>query len=171
MPKFVFQLDGVLRQRTHVEQQRKRELATVQTQMAVLDAELRALDGSVRAAEEDLRQNRLVGRIDLAFLAAHRRYAFAMQRKAMGIAQKMSGVQIQLDKAQRNLAEAAKQKKILGKLRERRFARWREEVERRDLLEMDEIAMRLGHHQIGDAELGDAELGDAEIGDADLGAA
>lgn len=159
MPKFVFQLDGVLRQRTHVEQQRKRELAAVQTQMAALDAELRALDASVRAAEDDLRQNRLVGRIDLAFLAAHRRYAFAMQRKAMGVAQKMAGVQVQLDKAQRNLAEAAKQKKILGKLRERRFARWREEIERRDLVEMDEIAMRLGHGEIGNAEIGEADMG------------
>ncbi len=156
MPKFVFQLEGVLRQRTHVEQQRQRELAVVQTQMAGLDAELRALDASVRAAEDDLRQNRLVGRIDLAFLAAHRRYAFAMQRKAMGVAQKMAGVQIQLEKAQRNLAEAAKQKKILGKLRERRFARWREEIERRDLVEMDEIAMRLSHHEVGDADAGAA---------------
>ena len=110
MAKFVFQLEGVLRQRTHVEQQRKRELAIIQSQMA----------GSMPnfgfgrlgpASEQDLRQNRLVGRIDLAFLAAHRRYAFAMQRKAMGIAQKMAGVQIQLDKAQRNLAEAVKAEK------------------------------------------------------------
>jgi flagellar FliJ protein len=154
MAKFVFKLDGVLRQRTHVEQQRKREQATIQSQMAALDAELRALDGSVRASEQDLRQNRLVGRIDLAFLAAHRRYAFAMQRKAMGIAQKMAGVQIQLDKAQRNLAEASKQRKILEKLRERQFARWHEQLERRDLAEMDEIAMRLSHQQIGGANVG-----------------
>jgi flagellar protein FliJ len=154
MPRFVFQLDGVLRQRTHVEQQRQRELAVVQGQMAALDAELRALDTAVRAAEDDLRKNRLVGRIDLAFLAAHRRYAFAMQRKAMGIAQKMAGVQIQLEKAQRNLAEAAKQKKILAKLRERRLERWRDDVQRRDLTEMDEIAMRIEAARVGETDAG-----------------
>jgi flagellar FliJ protein len=158
MAKFVFQLEGVLRQRTHVEQQRKRELAIVQQQMAALDAELRALDTSVRSAEQDLRQNRLVGRIDLAFLAAHRRYAFAMQRKAMGIAQKMAGVQVQLEKAQRIAAEASKQKKILEKLRERRFARWREQLERRDLIEMDEISTRLAFEQNAEADINQAEI-------------
>ncbi len=153
MAKFVFQLDGVLRQRTNVERQRKRELAVVQQQMATLDAELRALDASVRTAEQDLRQNRLVGRIDLAFLAAHRRYAFAMQRKAMGVAQKMAAVQVQLEKAQRLATEASKQKKILEKLRERRFARWREQLERRDLTEMDEIGSRLSYEHIAAAEI------------------
>ena len=145
MAKFVFQLEGVLRQRTHVEQQRKRELAVVQQQMSTLDAELRALDASVRNAEQDLRQNRLIGKIDLAFLAAHRRYAFAMQRKAMGVAQKMANVQLLLEKAAKVAAEASKQKKILEKLRERRFARWREQLERRDLIEMDEISTRLSY--------------------------
>ncbi|MGD0463236.1 MAG: flagellar export protein FliJ [Tepidisphaeraceae bacterium] len=153
MAKFVFQLDGVLRQRTRVEEQRKRELAVVQQQMAALDAELRALDASVRAVEQDLRENRLIGRIDLAFLAAHRRYAFAMQRKAMGVAQKMAGVQVQLEKARRLAAEASKRKKILEKLRERRFARWREQLERRDLTEMDEISMRLSYEQNTKAEI------------------
>jgi flagellar FliJ protein len=158
MAKFIFQLDGVLRQRKHVEDQRKRELSVIQQQMSMLDAELRALDASVRTAEDDLRQNRLVGKIDLAFLAAHRRYAFAMQRKAMGIAQKMAGVQVQLEKAQRLAAEASKQKKILEKLRERRFARWREQLERRDLIEMDEISTRLTYEQNAEAEINPAGI-------------
>jgi flagellar protein FliJ len=158
MAKFVFQLDGVLRQRKHVEDQRKRELSAIQQQMSALDAELRALDASVRTAEEDLRQNRLVGKIDLAFLAAHRRYAFAMQRKAMGVVQKMADVQVQLEKAQRLAAEASKQKKILEKLRERRFARWREQLERRDLIEMDEISTRLSYEQNAEAEIDPAGI-------------
>ena len=89
MAKFIFQLDGVLRHRTNIEHQRKRELAFIQAQMTAFDNELRTLDLSVRASIEDLRKNRLIGRIDLAFLAAHRRFTLAMQRKAMGIAEKM----------------------------------------------------------------------------------
>jgi flagellar FliJ protein len=163
MAKFVFQLEGVLRQRSHVEQQRKRELAVVQQQMTALEAELRALDAAVRNAEQDLRQNRLVGRVDLAFLAAHRRYAFAMQRKAIGVAQKMANMQVQLEKAAKLAAEASKQKKILEKLRERRFARWREQLERRDLIEMDEISTRLSYEQGLEAELEThSDLADAE---------
>jgi flagellar FliJ protein len=169
MAKFVFQLEGVLRQRTHVEQQRKRELAVVQQQMATLDAELRALDASVRNAEQDLRQNRLIGQIDLAFLAAHRRYAFAMQRKALGIAQKMAHVQVHLEKAQKIVAEASKQKKILEKLRERRFARWREQLERRDLIEMDEISTRLSYEQNLEAEIdADSNVAEGDIAGAEV---
>src|SRR5580700_2297471 len=101
MAKFIFQLDGVLRHRTNIEHQRKRELAIIQAQMTVLEAELRVLDASVQNSVADLRDNRLVGRIDLAFLSAHRRYAFAMQRKAMGIVERMAGIKIQVDLAKR----------------------------------------------------------------------
>ena len=47
MAKFVFKLDGVLKHRTNIEHQRKRELSVVQAQMTALDGELRALDASV----------------------------------------------------------------------------------------------------------------------------
>ena len=156
MAQFVFQLDGVLRHRTNVEHQCQRELAVIQGRMSALDAELRALDASVRASETDLRTNRLVGRLDLAFLAAHRRFAVAMQRKATEIAQKMSAVQVQLDRAKRNLAEAAKKRKIIEKLRERQYARWREQLERRDVAEMDDIGMQLGHDRFAQAGTGAA---------------
>jgi flagellar FliJ protein len=145
MARFTFQLEGVLRHRTNIEHQRKRELAVIQSQMAALDAELRGLDASVRASDEDLRKNRLTGRLDLAFLAAHRRFSVAMHRKAMGIAQKMGAVKVQIDQATRNLAEAARGRKILEKLKERQFNRWREEIRRREDVEMDEIAMHIGH--------------------------
>jgi flagellar FliJ protein len=145
MAKFVFQLEGVLRHRMNIEHQRKRELAVIQGQMAALDAELRGLDKSVRSSEDDLRKNRLVGRLDLAFIAAHRRFMVAMQRKAMGIAQKMGAVRVQIEQATKNLAEAAKQRKIMEKLRERQFERWKEDLEKREDAEMDEIAMHIGH--------------------------
>ena len=121
-----------------------------------MDAELRALDASVRVSEADLRTNRLVGRLDLAFLAAHRRYAVAMQRKATQVVQKMAAVQVQLDRAKRNLAEAAKKRKIIEKLRERQYARWREQLERRDVAEMDDIGMQLGHDRFAQAGTGAA---------------
>jgi flagellar FliJ protein len=147
MAKFIFQLEGVLRHRMNIEHQRKRELAVIQGQMAALDAELRAMDASVRASDQDLRTNRLLGKLDMAFIAAHRRFAVSMQRKAMGLAQKMAGVRTQIEQATRNLAEAAKQRKIIEKLRERQFERWRQELDKREEVEMDEIAMHIGHDQ------------------------
>src|SRR5579863_8541134 len=90
MPRFVFKLEAVLQQRQHIEQQRKRELAVAQGRRVQLEGELRALETARRAAEQDLRQNRLIGRVDLAFVTAYRRYAMATQKKGLAIAQKLA---------------------------------------------------------------------------------
>ena len=54
MPKFIFQLEGVLKHRKHLEQQRQRALAEAQAHMAQLQAQLRLLDESMRSAGVDL---------------------------------------------------------------------------------------------------------------------
>lgn len=145
MAVFTFKLEGVLRHRTNVEEHRRRELAVIQAQMTELETELAGLDAAMRASEIDLRQNRLVGKLDLGFLAAQRRYALAMQRKAMAVAQKMAGIQKKLDLARANLAEAAKQRKIIEKLRDRQLARWKQEQAHHELLELDDVSMRLSY--------------------------
>ncbi len=145
MAKFVFKFDGVLRQREHVETQRQRELAVVQQEMTQLQIELRALNDSVRGSTDDLRNNHLTGRLDLNFLAAHRRFMLAMQRKGTVIAQQIAGVQNRVDIAQRALAEAAKQRKIMEKLREKSLERWKAQASRKDVMEADEIAMQMGY--------------------------
>ncbi len=143
MAKFVFKLEGVLRQRHGIEQQRQRELAAVQSRMTLLETDLRNLDSSMRGAEQDLRNNRLTGRLDLGFLAAHRRYAFAMQRKALGIAQKMATVRIAVDEARKNLVEAAKRRKAIDKLRERQFLRWQQHLARLEAAALDEVTTQM----------------------------
>jgi flagellar FliJ protein len=145
MARFVFKLEGILRHRANLEEQRRRELAQIQAQMATLQGELDELDAAMRASEADLRQNRLVGRLDLTFLAAQRRYAIAMRKKALGVAQKMAGVQRQLDTARASLADAAKARKIIEKLRDRQLARWKEDQAHHELLELDDVAMRLSY--------------------------
>src|SRR5215210_1788307 len=112
MPRFVFQLESVLRQRKLVEDQRQRDLAVVQAEYAALEAKLRAMDDEVQTTTADVRTNHLTGRLDLGLLAAHRRYTLAMQRKALGIAEQMAAVQVRLNEARHALAEAAKQRKI-----------------------------------------------------------
>lgn len=145
MAKFVFPLQGVLRQRELVEEQRQRELAVVQAEMAALEAELRGMDQSVQTSTADLRDNHLVGRLDLAFLTAHRRYALAMQRKAVALAERMAAVRKRLDAARAALAEAAKQRKIIEKLRDSRKAQWEADLARKETAAMDEIAGQIGY--------------------------
>jgi len=143
MPRFVFKLKAVLRQRRHVERQRQRDLAIVQGEMAKLDGELRAITAEVKAAEVDVRQNHLVGRLDLNFIAAHRRYVIAMERRGMNVVQRMAQVQKQVEAAQRALAAAAIQRKTIEKLRERQWERWKADWEAKEAAQTDEIGMQL----------------------------
>jgi flagellar FliJ protein len=145
MPRFIFQLEGVLRQRMLAEDQRQRELAAVRTEYVALEEQLRAMDQEVKQSGADLRDNHLVGRLDLAFLAAHRRYSLAMQRKAIALAEKMAAAGQKVEQAQRALAEAAKQRKIIEKLREKRQAEWKLDQARKEMAVTDEVAARIGY--------------------------
>jgi flagellar FliJ protein len=157
MPKFVFQLEGALRQRKQLERMKQREMAVVQAEMNKLQDQLRALEGTVQTATADVRGNRLTGVLDMSFLAAHRRFMIATQRQSMELVQKMALVQRQLDEARLAVAEAAKQRKIIEKLREKQFERWKAERSKKELAELDEVSMQLSYWHGGedDEELGE----------------
>jgi flagellar export protein FliJ len=148
MPRFVFHLEGVLRQRRNIEQACLRELAGLQERFNTLDGELRAMDREVQEAMAYLRQNQLVGHLDMAFLIAHRRYTMAMQRKAITQVQRMAIVQRQVDEAHAALQEAAKRRKAIEKLRENQLARWRQAIERSELAQNDEVGMQLSYENL-----------------------
>lgn len=144
MSRFHFNLQGVLRQRKLVEEQRQRAFAEVQARYASLEADLNAMDDQVRAATDDLRQNHLIGRVDVNYLAAHRRFTLAMGRKALDHAGRMAEVKKAVDAARAALVEAAKGRKILEKLREKRLADWAADQARRETAASDEVAQQIG---------------------------
>jgi len=148
MPRFIFQLEGVLKHRRSIERQKQRQLALIQIQMQQLRDELKNLDFRVQETNADLRNNRLIGPLDMAFLAAHRRFVASMHAKAISLVQKMALVQRQIEEAQKALAEAAKARKVIEKLREKQFQRWLAEQHRRESFEMDEIGTQLAYRHL-----------------------
>ena len=148
MARFVFKLGGVLRQRLHEEQQRQRELAERQALLNELQQALKQLDQRVRLANDDVRDHHLVGALDMGYLAAHRRFLAAMQRGAVELAQRMALAHRQVQEAHAALAEAAKRRKAIEKLRERQFQRWRADQDRRETVELDELSMQIAYHHL-----------------------
>jgi flagellar protein FliJ len=148
MPAFDFKLDGVLRHRKHVEKLHQRNVAQAHAQVSAVEADLRELDRSVRAASDELRANQLVGRIDLDFLSAHRRFIGAVQRKAIQLAQKLTIAQSLLEQRRSELTEAAKQRKILEKLQERQFQRWQSDTQRREYIQANELGMQIAFRNL-----------------------
>ena len=161
MARFVFSLESVLRQRKHAEQERLRELGAAQAEMTRLQNELKALNDSMQSSAADMKANHLTGSLDVAYLAAHRRYSVAMQRRGFSLVQDMARQQRKIDDAQRLLAEAAKERKVIEKLRERQLERWKSEVGRKELAEADEVGAQWGYQQ--QLELSSADDAVAEL--------
>ena len=152
MARFVFQLEGVLRHRERIEQDRQRALAVVLAEMTRLDRELQAMNQELQQSTADVRDHHLVGRLDMQYLAAHRRYMLGMQRKVIALAEKMGEQKVLVDRARESLAEASKQKKIIEKLRERQYQQWRAAQERREANALDELTTQMSYRAIESAE-------------------
>jgi flagellar FliJ protein len=143
MARFVFRLQAVLRHRKAIEQEKQRDLAVAVARFEEIEGRLKALESTMRETNDDVRRNRLVGQLDVAFITAHRRFLLGMQRKAIELARELAAAQKDVDVARAALAEAAKQRMVLEKLREKQHARWREELDRKEVAAMDEVGMQL----------------------------
>ena len=141
MPKFTFKLAGVLEHRKQVERQRQRELGVAQQKVLALQAELDGMSAVKRRSSDQLRRGGT--HLTAAALAAHQRFAAAMRHKATALHRQLNDARREMDAAQLVLLEAAKQRKIMEKLRERELERWTETQRKRDAAEADEVARQM----------------------------
>jgi flagellar FliJ protein len=139
--KFTFKLEGVLEQRKHAERHRQRELATAQHKLLRLQADVDALAAVNRASAADLR----AGALSAAALAAHQRFATAMRQKTTVLNKQITEARGEVDRIQLLLVEAAKQRKIMEKLRERELARWTDLQRKRDAADADDLVRHAAH--------------------------
>jgi flagellar FliJ protein len=143
MAQFRFKLDAVLRHRTAIEREKQRLYALALAAFKELEDQLKALNQTMQTSNDDIRQNRLVGTLDIGFITAHRRFLLGMQRKAIELVAAMNKAQQEVDRTRHALAEAAKARKVLEKLRETQKQRWQEELSRKEMIAADEVAMQL----------------------------
>ncbi len=145
MARFVFSLQSLLAHRERIEKERQRDASVAGAELVAARADLLQVETAVRDALNDLRANHLSGKIDLTYLAAHRRFMLAMQRQQLVRADQVRVAQAKMDVAQRALAEAAKQRKAIDTLREQQQASWSEGEARREAAATDEVAMQMAY--------------------------
>ena len=143
MAQFKFKLQPVLRHRETIERERQRDYALALAKVKDLQDQLSTLNQLLKDTNADVRDNRLTGRIDINFITAHRRYLLGVQRKAMTLIAEIAKAQQEAETARQNLAEAAKQKKVLEKLREKQEQRWKEESARKEATQLDEVSTQM----------------------------
>jgi flagellar FliJ protein len=143
MRKFVFKLESVLRQRVQTEKRRQRELADLQARLTVLTTTLRAAEGQIRDTTRIVRANR-VGPLDTKLLAEGARFTSAVRQKTARLSSEIEALRPQLAQAHDALVEAAKQRKVLEKLRETQKLQWVAAQQKKESRALDEVGVALG---------------------------
>jgi flagellar export protein FliJ len=149
MAKFVFKLHALLKQRKRDEQECQRLLAEQAAVVNAAEEAVRRMNESVAAGHDEVRRH-LMGKLDMSFLSAHRRFMGAMQRQIADLQQKAAVARKQLEEARLRLVEAAKKRKAIEKLREKQLERWQADQAHREAVLNDEIGNQLAYQALLD---------------------
>lgn len=142
--RFIFKLQPVLEQRERLERDHQIRVAALERQRLDLEDRLRTIQARIDLSKADLRsrlhpspQSALVIVRDVRMQAGA---SIALLAQAQGVAIELAGVLRRLEAARAELFAAAAARKAVQLLKDRRYALWRSEQEKRDALATDEIA-------------------------------
>lgn len=143
MARFTFNLQTVLDEREREEQLCQKSLGEAALRKQKLDDELAVLERQIVENNESMRDNHLVGKLNVNILTSHRRYLIATRQQVIGLAQRIAAARLEVEQARRKLNEAAKNRKAIEVLRDRQKARWSAEQERKERAIADDASMQI----------------------------
>ena len=140
MPRFRFPLQPVLDLRQREEDARQKAVAELDQERRRIEDGLRRRQQSITQAREDVRTG-LVGAIDPQGLRSQANASLSLMRDAQRTVLELAGVHRRLERARSELQEAARRRRALELLRDRRETEWRRSIDRREQAAIDELAM------------------------------
>ena len=149
MKKFRFRLEPLLRLRRQQEEQKKRAVGVLIREISEQQRQALQMATAVRQEGENLKHQYAQGRVDLDWAGHYRRYVSHMQMAINQRIEAVTQIQQRLQLARQELAEAAKNTKVLDKLKEKRRQRYDHELGREETRELDEVAAQ-GYVRCGD---------------------
>jgi flagellar FliJ protein len=143
MPRFRFRLDPLLRVRRQAERAKQVVVADLQRQSSELESALRRRQELIESARQ-AHVGRLTGRVDVTALRGTAAETLRHLRDASRLAVELAGARRRLEGAQSALRDAARDRRAVELVRQRRFEEWKRSLERREVAEHDEMAARQG---------------------------
>jgi flagellar FliJ protein len=140
MAKFRFEFDPLLKARKRAEEVHQRMVAAIERQRMEIEDSLRRQQAIIAHGKQSLRQG-LVGPVDTQSLRLHAASSMQMMRSAQRSVLELAGIHKRLETARTALVEAAKERRAMELLRDRRFSQWKAAIEKRDTATMDELAV------------------------------
>lgn len=144
MPKFIFQLQALLDQRSHAERQKQLAVAAVERQRVDLESRVTDRQSEIRSHKSDLRS--LLSTpgtrgVDFRTVRIQANASLHAQLTTHRLALQLAGLYQRLDLARKELREAATRRRAVELLKQKRFEAWKREQNRLETDELDEIAM------------------------------
>lgn len=139
MRRFEFRLDPVLNLRRAAEDAAKRAYADARRAAALQAAALADLQAAERRAKDDLRDAQRARELRVDNLMAHQRFTFSLARSIAAARRKLAELETAANAARDALVAAARDRKALEKLRERRHQEWTADSLREEQKILDEI--------------------------------
>ena len=143
MARFRFPLQAVLDVREREEQAQQRAVAVMEAERRELERRLTEFQRSITGCKDHLREALKPGGgpVNPGTARLQMNASLHMQAQAQAVVLQLAGVHRRLDRAQAALREAARRRKAIELLREKREATWREGLRRREMAEVDEMAV------------------------------
>ena len=139
MAKFLFKLATVLKQRQIIEDQRQRDLAQVLRFKMILLDQLKQMQQTITQSKREL-GDALLGQVNLDRVGQFARYSGQTAVRAREIVQRLAVLEKQIEAARQQLLQATAARKAMDLLRERYHQQWREDLERRENNEIDDLS-------------------------------
>ena len=140
MKKFKYRLEPILKIKSHAEKQRQKEHAAALQQVYRQKEQLSAID-TERDRTFAFQRIKLQGSIQTQQLLAASRYLVRLKRDTMTGTELLKGLERESERKRQLLVQAAKERKVYEKLRERRQAKFNQDVELQERKMLDELAV------------------------------
>lgn len=141
MAGFQFRFEAVLQHRSTLEDLCQRDLAKELRQRMILQDQLRQMQQTIVASKREL-GGALTGRVEMPRIAHFARYSGQATQRAHAMVTRLALIEQRIDQARRNLVDATRNRKAIEILRRRHHQQWLRGQERRETVELDDLALQ-----------------------------
>ena len=142
-PKFIFRLETLLEHRKSLEKECQRKVAEIQQEAQKLVRQIQDAQARIETENKALTRDKLVGALDMQYIAHEKRFVGNLTMHIALTMRLLAVVDQKLAAARAELLTAAKARKVIEKLREKQYARWRTELDRKEAAAMDEMGTQI----------------------------
>ncbi len=141
--RFQFRLEVVRRVREKARDTQQRAVAQRIRAVTGVEEHIRRLNRSVTTAVDESRTDHRTGVLDTANIRERLRYRNWLHQSIEAANDELDHRKAELKEEQERLAEASKQLKVIEKLRERQWNRYRSELAREEQAASDEASLQM----------------------------